>query len=233
MTRNINSEITLGELAARFPFTVPVLNRYKLDYCCGGKDSLGEAAGRSDLDLSLLLHELDGEIENAETAGIKIRDWSVEPVPEIIKHILNTHHLFMKDSLSELNTLLVRVLNTHFQNDSEILLEVHKLFGLLKTDLEAHLAKEETRLFPLILEYDRTEDPDLKRRILLYLEEAEGEHEEAGRLFEKLAVITEDYRAPEHACGSWRRAYSLLDDLEKDTFNHIHLENTVLFGKVK
>lgn len=52
----------------------------------------------------------------------------------------------------------------------------------------------------------------------------------AGDIFNELEVLTNDFTTPEDACYSYMRTYELLDALEKDTFNHIHVE-TVLYLK--
>lgn len=54
----IDPTMTVKEIAARYPKTVPVFHRYGMDTCCGGGVSVEEAAARDKLDLSEVLAAL-------------------------------------------------------------------------------------------------------------------------------------------------------------------------------
>lgn len=229
--KNLDINISLGEIVKAFPGTVPTFNKYKLDYCCGGKDSLKIAAEALSLNADSILNEINTIITKSSETTNKYKNWDNESMGSIIEYILNKHHVFMKETLFELDLLMLKILKVHFKTDGETLLQVHKLFGNLKTEMDAHLIKEEGNLFPMILEYERTKNLELKHKISSYIEETESEHDTAGDVFKKLENITNNYTAPEDACPTYVRTYKLLDALEKDTFNHIHLENTILFGR--
>lgn len=55
-------------------------------------------------------------------------------------------------------------IKSSFGHHGEELLKVHRLFGLLKIELEEHLIKEEENLFPLIKEYEVTKDENVKNK---------------------------------------------------------------------
>ena len=40
---NIDINKSLGDLVTEFPTIVSTMNKYKIDYCCGGKDILKDA----------------------------------------------------------------------------------------------------------------------------------------------------------------------------------------------
>ncbi len=224
---------SLGEIVAENPLVIPVLNKYGLDYCCGGKDTLSRAIHEGNLDEEKVYEELEGVMKETETLTELFRDWRKASIPEIMDRILQTHHVFMKETLAELNALLFKVLKAHYRNHGGLLLEVHKLFGTLKTELEAHLIKEEESLFPRILDYSQSGDIAMQKEILEEMVTTEEEHDAAGDLFRKLNNVTGGYRAPEDSCISFQRTFELLNALEKDTFNHIHLENSILFEALK
>ena len=56
---SITPEMTINEITQRSPKTLPVLNGFGLDTCCGGPLSLEEAARRHGLDLAELLASLE------------------------------------------------------------------------------------------------------------------------------------------------------------------------------
>ena len=59
----IAAEDTLNAIVARYPQTLPVLQRFGLDTCCGGALPLHTAAQHHDLDLAEVLAALRAELE--------------------------------------------------------------------------------------------------------------------------------------------------------------------------
>ena len=57
------------------------------------------------------------------------------------------------------------------------------------------------------------------------------EHEVVGDLLRELRRTTGDYTAPTDACFSYRELYRRLADFEKETHQHIHLENNIYFPR--
>jgi iron-sulfur cluster repair protein YtfE (RIC family) len=55
----IDPRTTVSELYARFPAALPVLAKYKIDLCCGGRLSLDLVAEKHKVDLEALLRELE------------------------------------------------------------------------------------------------------------------------------------------------------------------------------
>jgi len=226
----IKIKSTLGEIVSAYPNTVKVMNKYKIDYCCGGKDILEDAMGELGLDRNAVVDQM--EYEATRTNTVDVKDWSKQSLSEVIDYIINKHHTFMNETLTELNVLVPKILKVHYKTDGENLLVVHKLFGTLKAELEAHLIKEEENLFPLIKQYEATKNDEYKEAIYKFIKDTEDEHDAAGDLFKALEAATNDFTAPSNACYSYKRAFELLDALEKDTFNHIHMENSILFNMV-
>jgi regulator of cell morphogenesis and NO signaling len=57
----------------------------------------------------------------------------------------------------------------------------------------------------------------------------EFEHEEAGVALAQLRQLTDDYKAPEWACNTYRAMLDALLAFERDLHQHVHKENNVLF----
>lgn len=226
----IDTQQTLGEIVLKYPDTVKVMNQYKIDYCCNGHETLALALDKTTGDPEMIIKDLAACIGNQKVDAII--DWKHKSMKEIIHYILTTHHVFMKETLEELNYLMFKILKVHFKDHGEQLLKVHLLVGTLKTELEAHMVKEEENLFPMIEAYEATGDVTLLEAIRDFIQNTEDEHDAAGDLFKKLEIETNDFTPPVGACNSYRRTFELIDALEKDTFNHIHLENSVLFTMI-
>ena len=62
---NIDPNWTVNELLTRQPATIPVLNQFGLDTCCGSTVSIVEAAYRDGVDLDALLAALRAAIAGA------------------------------------------------------------------------------------------------------------------------------------------------------------------------
>ncbi|WP_376774557.1 hemerythrin domain-containing protein [Clostridium thailandense] len=65
------------------------------------------------------------------------------------------------------------------------------------------------------------------------IEELENEHEGAGDILKELRKITSGYKVPADVCNTFMFTYQKLEEVEADTFQHIHLENNILFSKLK
>ena len=229
----ISSKNTLGEVVLMFPGAVEIFNNNRIDFCCGGQRTLEEAVQEKGIDGPVLISELNDKFQLSVRSGKETRDWRNADPNELIDFILNTHHVFMKKELPEIAELLFLVLKVHFASNGENLLEIHKLFGNLRTELEGHLIKEEENLFPLIQDYTTTNNPDTLRLIQQFITDTEDEHEAAGDIIHRIEEITDNFTPPPEACTTYNLLYKKMDLMFKDLFNHIHLENNVLFSTIK
>jgi len=182
---------------------------------------------------SEIIKELNNEYEKFIKTNSEYKDWRKEKPSALIKHIVQTHHEFTKKHLKEIDTLLFKVLKVHFKLHSEELLKVHRYFGTLKTDIEEHLIKGEENLFPLIQNYEITKDDSVLSKIHQVIKNTEEEHDAAGIIIKELEKVTRDFNAPEGTCTSFKLVYTKLQELEKDLFIHIYLENSVLFNMLQ
>ncbi|MBI3857362.1 MAG: DUF542 domain-containing protein [Planctomycetes bacterium] len=61
----IDPRLTVSEVYRLHPEALPVLAKYRIDLCCGGRHSLEEVAKKHGLDLSKLLVELEEAVKVA------------------------------------------------------------------------------------------------------------------------------------------------------------------------
>lgn len=232
MSRVINANQKLGEVVSIFPDASRIFNEVKVDYCCGGHDSLGAALKDKGLNVDLFVDKLNDEYEKFLESNKEYKDWRKENPLDLIKHIVDTHHQYTYRELKEIDGLLLKILKVHFHHNGEELLKLHKLFGSLKTELEEHLIKEEENLFPLMEEYFNNKDEAKKAELIKYIEETESEHDGAGDILKEMEELTRDFTPPAGACTTFKLAYHKLHELEKDLFMHIYKENSVLFTMI-
>ena len=113
--------------------------------------------------------------------------------------------------------------------DHPELAEIRATFERLRSELEHHLADEESSLFPACRQSaDRATfvaTPEL-------LEHLEHEHAAAGTMLERLSQLTDGYDTSRAACNTHRAAIDGLRELELDMHEHVHEENNILFPRV-
>jgi regulator of cell morphogenesis and NO signaling len=218
-------ERTLGELVAERPARARVLERLGLDYCCHGHRTLAEAATAQQLDPGAVAGELAAVVD-LDGADVD----ALEPA-DLVDHIIEYHHTYLHQELPLLVELANKVRDVHGSRHPE-LFRVAELVTEIEKDLEPHLAREETVLFPAIRAWTKGQrsfpfgslaDPV---RVLML------DHDRAGELLSELRTATDGYAAPADGCASYRLLYERLAHLEGDTHRHVHLENNVLFPAV-
>lgn len=231
-TVDFDPQETVGALVTRLPQLRQALEQLGLDYCCGGKRSLAEAAAAAGVALETALAVLR---EAALRPAAEQRDWRSASTTALADHIVATHHAFTKSQLARIDRLLGRVQLAHRTNHGALLESLRVRFDALRSELGEHLLKEEEILFPAIREIDgylagRNGRPVVHCGSVAYpIRQMEHEHDGAGEALVSLRQLTDGYRPPADACETFRALYDALAALEADLHQHIHLENNVLF----
>ena len=215
---------SLGELVLERPGRSAALERFGLDYCCGGSARLDQACARKGVEL----REVVAALETAD-AGPDLEDaaW-MESLDSAIRHIMDTHHAYTREALPRIQRLAKKVARVHGDEDPR-LAELEVIFDAFATETLAHLDKEERILFPMIRALSEgrrwSMPPTVQYPIACMLQE----HEHHGARLDEFRRLTDGYRPPEAACGSWRALLEALRELEEDLHRHIHKENSFLF----
>ncbi len=228
MTMQLSEDRLVKDIVNEFPKTSDVFKRFRIDFCCGGNIPLSRAAAEQSADMNLLLKELS-EVIQKENPKEDLEVWTESSSEDIIEHVINQYHRPLEEELLQLSPYVTKVARVHGTSHEE-LLKVYELFFELKKELLEHTAKEEESVFPLLL---KLEDPAVENReeIIRFIHELEQEHDHAGSILKELREITADFTPPADACGSYRLVYKRLEDLEGQTFMHVHLENNILFPR--
>ena len=221
---------SIGDIVSIMPKASEVYKKFNIDFCCRGQRPLSEAIKEQGLNESEILRELDKAYEDTKklTDQVDFRNMSSS---DMIDYIISKHHAYLRRSLPEISELATTILRVHGVNHNE-LFNVHKHFHTLKAELDQHMIKEEELLFPLIKEYEKSSSKDLLDKINKVIKETEEEHETAGGVLKELRKITNEYEIPDDVCGTFSRTYEMLQELESDLFQHIHLENNILFKRI-
>jgi len=227
--------MTVRDVAMQLPRATRLFEKLKIDYCCGGNRPLTEACALAGIDVDDVLDML-AEVTEATAEDKGSLDFQNASLPELITHILGTHHVFTKSEMDRLQLLADKVLAAHGGNHPE-LIHLDELFTRLCADLKPHMFKEEQVLFPYIVAM--AEPAEQNRAVALApfgtvnnpIRMMMMEHDTAGQILRELRALTSDYKVPADACVSYQTLYQALENFEKDLHQHIHLENNILFPK--
>ena len=164
------------------------------------------------------------------------KEWQASSQAELIAHIVEKHHAFTREELERLEALLAKVCGVHGQNHPE-LFHIQDQFGKLRGELEPHMLKEESVLFPYIIRMEEAAvanqalPPPPFGTVRNPVRVMMAEHDAAGYILGRMREASSDYTVPADGCISYKTLYSALAELEVDLHQHIHLENNILFPR--
>jgi len=230
----IEATKTVGELAVEVPNATREFEKLGIDYCCGGSRTLGEACAEAKIPVEEALARLQKGL--TATPPEPGRDWKNAPLGDLIAHICNTHHVFVRQECPRIEKLAEKVVSVHGASHPE-LLQVQEVFGELAGELGVHLMKEEQVLFPYVVRMEEAViarepvPPPMFGTVVNPVRMMMQEHDGAGDALKKLRAITGNYAVPADGCVSYSTLYEALQAFEADLHQHIHLENNVLFPR--
>lgn len=224
------SKQTLASIVTEHHQTVPVLEKYNLDFCCKGKRTLAEACTEKGLSIEEIMQELEASSSNEKSNTMPFSEMSAE---QLISYILIKHHFYLKQSMPIIADHLTKVAAKHGERFPNMV-EVLQLFLHLKNEMVLHMQKEEVVLFPRVKEVESFYHFKQKKELnSTYISGPvgmmENEHDEAGEIMYKVKQLTNNYEIPEGACTTFKVVLAELKEFEEDLHQHVHLENNILF----
>jgi len=231
-----NSETPIGQIVAEHPSSSRLFERLGVDYCCGGDRSLTVACAEEGLDATTVIRMLEADVgldKGVDAGGGGGTNWTNAPLGDLIDHIEETHHAYLRRELPQLESLLEKVAHVH-GTDAPWIVSVKEVFEELKPSMEAHIEKEEEIVFPFIRacgEDGSTPAPDALGGDPIAL--MEEEHDETGAALKRMRTLSHDFTVPEWGCNSFRAVLDGLEGLETDTHEHVHKENSILFPRAR
>jgi regulator of cell morphogenesis and NO signaling len=209
---------TLGQLALSIPGASAIFRHHQLDYCCGGKQSLSEAAAKYELDLD----SIEMALRHLSVKSFAY-DWSQMPLVEIIAVIVERYHDGHRAQLPNLIAQSQKVERVH-ANKPNVPAGLSQKLEALSGELLGHMLKEERVLFPMIKRA-------MGSSATMPISVMEKEHDEAGKIVQDILHITKQLTIPPEACTTWKVLYKELDEFIMELMDHINLENQVLFPR--
>lgn len=226
---------TLAAIVSHRHQAAAVFEKYHLDFCCKGKRTLQQACAEKNIPVEPVLEELQQVFE----PGFVVEDQLLNSmsVSQLTDYIVLKHHVFVKQVMPAIHQHLYRVATKHGDR-FPYMQQVFNLFASLQLEMDSHMQKEETVLFPRIKEIDKAlaqkNNPSvfITGHISQPIHMMEMEHEEVGALMAQIRHLTNDYTPPRDACTTFRISMAELKAFAEDLHCHIHLENNILFPRI-
>ncbi|WP_031272762.1 iron-sulfur cluster repair di-iron protein ScdA [Staphylococcus epidermidis] len=216
----------VADVVTDYPKSADIFRNVGIDFCCGGQESIASAVNhKPNIDLNSLLNKLN-HIDNTEgNSTINPKFLNVE---SLIQYIQSAYHETLKEEFKNLTPYVTKLAKVHGPSHP-YLLKLQDLYREFRDSMLDHIRKEDEEDFPKLIQYSQGQDV---QNIKIILEDLINDHEDTGQLLNVMNQLTSDYQAPEEACGTWKLVYQRLQNIERQTHQHVHLENHVLFKKV-
>ncbi len=223
---------TVGDIVKNNFSAARIFKNFGIDYCCGGGIALVDACRTAGVDVDRVVERLNVECKE-DFSAIPFDTW---PTDLLIDYVLKIHHRGIRAKGTQLLRDIKHVADVHSDAHPE-LNQLVVLFTQSLDELELHLGKEEQVLFPYSL---KLSDADMRGdkfekmhcgTVLNPIRVMHSEHSDEGTRYKFIRVLMKDFVAPEDACPSYRL---MLEDLERfmdALFEHIHIENNILFPR--
>ncbi len=235
MELTINPNTTIAEIIKKDIRTAEIFDKYGIDFCCGGRQLLKDACHNSRLQFDEIIFEIEKKINPNLPENIDYASWEID---RLIYHIMEKHHNYVNHNISFLLNLSTKVSSVHGAKHPEYI-RIEILVKELAEDLRIHLKKEEDILFPYALRmvsakrlgidipfpsFETVQNP---------IAVMESEHDHAGTILKEISELTHLFTIPRDACNSVQLLFSKLKEFEDDLHIHVHLENNLVFPKLK
>lgn len=225
----ITLETTIGELVRAVPARARIFENLGIDYCCGGKKPLAEVCRARNLDpttVVAMLTALDGAADapNGNPDAMSLA--------ELCDHIERAHHDWLREELPRLDFMTRKVAAVHGDHEPR-LHEIRRTFEAFQSEMVSHLREEEEQVFPTIRKLEAAKEGKAAAvaEFKATFAKLEAEHDRAGEALTRFAELSDRYTPPDWACNTFRAMLDTLARLERNTHQHVHKENNVLFPR--
>lgn len=224
--------MTVAEVVSSNIKTADVFKKNGIDFCCGGNVKVNEICAKKGVNYDLLkrsILELDQIIDKRE-------DYNSWELDFLADYIVNMHHNYVKEANNLIEQYASKVAKVHGHYYTEAI-EIYELFQSISHELNMHMHKEEMILFPYIKHLAKVERDETSFEQAPFgtvrnpIQMMHHEHDDAGDIIKKIATLSNDFTPPEGACNTFKALYAKLEEYQDDLFQHIHLENNILFPK--
>jgi len=209
-----------------------IFKKYDIDFCCGGDVKLSAVCEEKNISID----EVVAEIEKSSSTVFSTHDYDAWDLDFLADFVINTHHKFVEKESPILLQYSEKVAQVHGSSHPEVI-RINELAHALVDELLGHMQKEEMILFPNIKAIAVAKKNGTMYQVPPFgslqnpINVMEAEHDSAGDIIKEIKTLTNDFTPPEDACNTFIALYAKLEAYQNDLFQHIHIENNILFPK--
>jgi len=228
------SSAIVRQIIEQVPLSVRLFDEMGIDYCCGGDKSLTEACRHAGVPVELALRrlsDLDDRIGDPD-----ITPWQEAQLSDLVRHIVQNHHEYVRREIPRLQSLLEKVNDRHGKVHIE-LIAMKVMFDFVADEMLNHMDKEELVLFPYFVRLEQASRECSLPPVAPFgsvarpVECMMRDHTKAGKEMLQIRELSKGFTLPDGACTSFRALYDGLREFEQDLHRHVHLENNILFPR--
>lgn len=228
----ITKENTVAEVVSKNLGSDHVFSKYKIDFCCGGGDTLEKACKNSGVEFEVLKNEIE-TLNNKISGGTNIEELDI---PTLINGAKEGYHTAISDALFEVLPYAVKVAKVHGNEHNE-LIEINELVSSVELVITETFKNSIMSLYPIINEIvevsNKAEEVTLEslEGFQKAIKRNEIAQELIGNSFKEISKLSSSYKVPEDGCSSYNFLYKNLQQLEHQVHKYMHFEKNVLIPK--
>ncbi|WP_245800112.1 DUF542 domain-containing protein [Zobellia uliginosa] len=232
---HILSKKPIGQIVAEDFRTIKIFKKHGINFYFLGNRTIPQVAEEHQLDAQLLLEEVEA-IQNLESEeNIDFVSW---PLDLLVDYIEKKHHRYIKKNAPIVKAQLEELAETSGEKHPE-LIALSKQFNDSVMKFSSQMENEELFLFPSVRKMVKAEHSRVKltksqfgslKNPVLKMKNA---HKTESERFSHIVELTNNYALPEDGRDAYKTAFTALQEFVNDLLVHIHLENNILFPKIK
>ncbi|MHC0447999.1 iron-sulfur cluster repair di-iron protein [Flavobacterium sp. 3-218] len=229
----LTSNTTIGEIVADDFKTAAIFTKLHIDFCCKGHRTIEEVCRKRDIEESVLIEHIEKARNGSANQSFDYKSWTADMIADYITKI---HHRYVEEKSPIILQYLDKLCGVHGAIHPE-LHEIHTIFSKSYLDLTAHMKREELVVFPFIkkMKIAHSKGTELETPPFLSIENPiatlKDDHVTEGERFRRIAALSNNDIPPIDSCNTYKAAFAMLEEFDKDLKKHIHLENNILFPK--
>lgn len=194
--------------------------------------TIGELCWNFGFNPGILLNMLQAANTQEDVPPIDIAPFKAMSLLDLVEHIEDVHHRYLRENLPLLTELTREVATAHPEDGRLAALKLEMQH--MATELESHLAHEEEALFAMVRDlaiHTAVKPTRCGDAVGGPIACMETEHEAALASLKKMREYTEGYTAPAGADDLWQQMLAAVARFDQDMIEHMYKENKVLFPR--
>ena len=224
-------ENRINEIVSQNYKTAAVFRKNGIDFCCRSQRSIHDLMLETGLDRECFIAELEEVTEEITVEQPDFTSWRIDL---IVDYIEQNHHQYIRQQIPVIHEYLEKMARSHGNKNPEFI-RLRDLFQQAADLLSIHLTEEETILFPVVrecIQAGMTNITDCRKKIMDSIARIVRNEGKEHDIWKQIDLITSSGH-PSINCNVAKVAFSVLLDFHQDLYLHLHLENHLLFPRIR